>query len=687
VTLNLPLQTNYPAPAYVSAESNSKLEGIVDTNETVFLEQKLRSRMTQPAVYNMALGASNKAGVYAERPMVGVGGVSVSIDKMKFYEPQSIVAASNKFAINIVADKQWLGPYMGAYAKVSITLRETASPWVYPVSLDNRLIAWPTLKYVSNTGLFDELWDGKSNPQATTYWNKVKLITKNTIEGYVNYGMHGFMTYGVVPRYWFNPIHGNEFGKTSTWDGYYLGGTFTDYHNAFSNVVRQFARENNSKNLRDLAFPAARRTLNTQIIQDYPNSGNSWAGWAPIGYGNYRKDNNSSHSYFENLYYYYYLTGDRRVIDVLLPAGNDRRSYYARKSDGTLVPPKDPPLYNWMGTESRVPSQLASIYWFLGHTSKDSTFLSDYLNQYQRLIARNTALIKKNGKEYAFFFKDMNSNVTSGVSAPSWATGLYSMQNLWWLYHEYGDLELYNDIKISRVFIGMHRMYWDYLCTVSGDGTPAGHWANQLQVSWTGNKLGGNISSVSLANTNENKLYTVSKSCLLSVMLRSAMMAKDTSLFLKGADMLKYAIDAQDPNYAWAKSASMAWVRVHGAVGRYVQGLSGDTIIPPDPPPDPPDSCEVDTIHIKDTIHVKDTIHIKDTVLIDSCIDIGDSLYLPSLKIQRNGGNIEIECMNCSAMKVLEDPNAISPDESIRLRTEKDQFVIYFKPWKFYVIK
>lgn len=696
VKLILPLRSLNPVSAYVSAEKDKYIESVLKDGEKVFLEQKLRSRMTKPAEYEMILGESKDEGVFAEKPFVGVGNIGISIQKMKFYEPQSIEGTISQLDINIVADKQWLGPYMGAFAKFSVTLREMSESWKLPVSLDHRLVAWPSVKYVAKTGILDELWDGKSNQLATTYLDKVTQISENTLKGYVDFGMYGYMTYGVVPRYWYSPIFGNEFGKTSTWDGYFLGATFTDYHNAFSNVVRQFAQVNDPKLLRDLSFPAARRMLNTQIIQVCPRKSHTFAGWAPIGYGNYRQDNNSSHSYFENLYFYYYLTGDRRVIEVLFKAGDSRRHYYARKSDGTLVPPTEPPLNSWMGTTGRVSSQMAAIYWFLGHASNDASFLEDYLNMYQRLVARHTAFLKNGDKDYTFIAQSMASNAQSVTTDQHWMSGLYALQNMWWLYHEYGDITL-QGVKISDFFAGVHNVYWKYLSTVNGNGTPGGEWASQLDVKWTGDKIGGVISGVSLSSTGENTLYTVSKACLLSVMFRSAYMIQDTALFKKAVSMATYIIGVSKTDNAWGKDAGLNWTRVHGAVGQMVRGLEGiDTT---EPPPDTSDTCITDTITITDTVVIKDTVVIRDTIvvfdtvvirdtiLVDSCKDIGDSLYTPILKIQRDGKNIEIECTECSAMKVYIDPDAVGSDDSIRLRAELDQIIVYFKPWKFYILE
>ncbi|MGD9200290.1 MAG: hypothetical protein PVI26_01900, partial [Chitinispirillia bacterium] len=357
--------------------------------------------------------------------------------------------------------------------------------------------------------------------------------------------------------------------------------TFADYHNAFSNVVRQFAQNGDSELLCDLAFPAARRSLNTLIIQDNPSSSYYYAGWAPIGYGGYRKNNNASHSYFENLYFYYYLTGDRRVLDVLHPAGKRLRLKYSRKSDGSLVPSYDQPITDWAGTVDRVASQMAAIYWFLGHASEDSSFLEDYLNQYERLIDRHSAILinSSNKKEYAFVSKNIPDGEKLAITAQTWMTALYDMQNMWWLYFEFGDLSLGKaNIKISRFFKALNNTYWDYVSNVGKkrgyNSAPQGNWAKQLNYSWTGDKIGGTVKSVSINQNSEKYLYNSGKANLVSFMFRSAYMNQDTTQYLQAMEMAKYIINGNSyKECAWDKSSSLKWLRLHGAIHYMVYGI------------------------------------------------------------------------------------------------------------------
>ncbi|KPA08879.1 hypothetical protein MHK_010903 [Candidatus Magnetomorum sp. HK-1] len=62
-------------------------------------------------------------------------------------------------------------------------------------------------------------------------------------------------------------------------------------------------------------------------------------GWGYTGYGTFRDDPNSSHSYFENLYNYYYMTGDMEVIDIIKYAGENKKYKYTREKNETLNDP------------------------------------------------------------------------------------------------------------------------------------------------------------------------------------------------------------------------------------------------------------------------------------------------------------------------------------------------------------
>ncbi|MFH0920891.1 MAG: hypothetical protein V1913_11065, partial [Fibrobacterota bacterium] len=587
VKLTLPLSVGSGTQGYGSAEQGQTLSGALSSGQSVAIKQQLRPAMLQSAVYTLSLAGTSHTGTFAEKPYVAVsgakGGLGVSIQKMKYYEPQQIVGTPVQLEVHVVTDSQWISPFMGAYAKLSFTLAASASgaDWNATrdqtlAAQDHKIMAWPERAYAAHSGALDEIWDGTPNADAQMYYDKVDTVNAHTIWGVPHYGMQGFMTYGVGPRYWYKDGYG-EYGDITRWDGYFLGGAFTDYHNTFSNVVRFFAQNGDAELLNQLSFPAARRTLNTQIIQG--DSGTYHAGWAPSGYAGYRNDENSSHSYFENLYFYYYLTGDRRVLEVLSVAGNWIRHVYNRYADGTLVPSTLVPIGTWMGTTDRVGSQFAAINWFLGHASDDSTYLSDVRNQYERMFDRHLALLNANGKEYGITCDDsIRHNPGAMTSSQSWMISLYCLQNLWRLYQEFGDLKLGVDsLRISQVFKAINNTYWDYIATVysGGNGSAAGTWTNQMNVTWSGARLGGTLTTaLPVTGSSDPALYLTGKACITAFLFHAAYANADTAMYNKAVTLAQYVIRGNPTNIAWDKVGGESWLRTTNAAAYLAEGIN-----------------------------------------------------------------------------------------------------------------
>lgn len=591
----LPASVGTDPAAYLSATSSSERSGPLSPGESGSVAQKLRQKMTDPPAWELQFPAQAAlTGTFATAPFAALsgasGGIGVTLQKMKYYEPQKLTVAEDSLAVDLVAENQRLGPFMGAFAKMAFTAREGGADWTAArdetlATLDHPVYAWPPREAVAHSGVLDELWDGTPNAHAEKYWEQLTSVTDQTLSGVEDCGMYGFMTYGLTPRYWSGTLAGyNEFGdETETWDGYFLRGVFTDYHNAFGNVVRQFAQSGDPKLLSWLSFPAARRTLNTMILQT-EDPAFFYGGWAPIGYGAYRSDGNSSHSYFDNLFSYYYLTGDKRVLDVLKPAGRNLRNAYSRDENGALIPSDQPQRSDWMGSVDRPASQHAQIYWFLGHAGDDASYLDDFRNQMERAIELNSALVAKDGKEYAFTWEKPTEKTVGGVSSAecsqTWMLNLYFMQNLWCLYREYGDVQLgKSGVTISRYFAATNRTLWDYTSKVAqgGDGTPSGEWANMMIATWTGADKGGELQSVAInANAPELNLWFSGKSTLPLVMFRAAALSNDQDAYDKAASMARHLLDTADvTQLPWGKEAALRYIRMHGAIGYLAKGIKG----------------------------------------------------------------------------------------------------------------
>lgn len=592
VTWTLPHHLTGALEAHVSATESASLTGNLGAGQTARLIQKGRDSMDAEPSFQADLGAASTTGTLADKAMVGLKGtnglLAVSIDRMRFYEPQAIEADSSSLKVKIVADQIPLAPFMGAFARVSIGAFPGDQTWTTVRNrvlseLENGLMIWPTAGEAARSGALMELWDGHADEDGDLYAEKLAQVSSNTLASILAFKTYGFMTYGLTVRYW-DPSY-QEFGDISAENGYFRAGTFADYHHTLSNPVRDFARTANDELLRGLSFPAARRMLNTMIIQgDTAGPAGAYVGWAPAGYGAYRVDGNSSHSYFENLFFYYYLTGDRRVLDVLGPGGDQLRKGYARNPDGSLVDSQNPALNSWRGSTDRVASQYGAIYWFLGHTSDDDSFLDDFKNQMDRSVDRFIALLTNDGKEYAFISEaDLQSaGGTHMNTGQAWMTCFYTLENLWRLRQEYGDVALgHGNIRLDRLFEATARTFWDYNAwnfpgdggAAAGNGAVSGSWTTTQDVTWSGNRIGGSITTVAAEMdpgiAPEPRLWLTGKAALCAFLARAGDLSGDATLKSKANDLTRYVLENTDTTTMnWGKEAGLSWTRLHPAVAR-----------------------------------------------------------------------------------------------------------------------
>ena len=590
IKLRIPLNISGPLTGSVRSEVTKGFSGPLPNDGSVSLTQyRLESQFEKPK-YLSRVGGHLDSGAFAETPFImtsgASGGVAATIQKMKFYGPQSMLINSNFMEISIISQPQYLSPYTGGYAKLSVILKSpladssTFQPRAV-VASDHRLFAWPSIADVSKSMVLGEMWDGTPSSTASTYLKTMETISQNTLNTFIDSAMYGFMTYGLPARYM---SYGTEGGGNKTWDGFYWNGSFTDYHNTMSNSVYLFAQTGNSEWLYNLAFPAARRTLKTQIVQSDVNDSGYFSGWAPAGYGGYRKDPNSCHSYFENLYLYYYLTGDRETIENLQKAGNTLRKAYTRDKVGKLVSPELPNPSPWVYPEGRVSSQHSGIFWFLGHATSDNSFLDDYRNQMERLASLCMVLVKKESIEYAFINQNpISATQDSMVTEQNWMLGLFAMNDFWKLYSEYGDLELGKDrIKISRIFAGVERSTWEFTAKVhaGGDGTANGLWANSLIVHWNGSKIGGNLKQVAFQPAAESHLFATGKALLTTLSFRAGVLNPNVPAFNQhGLDLYNNVFEfyKTQQTTCWDKEQGEYFSRIHPAlkyISQYFPGRS-----------------------------------------------------------------------------------------------------------------
>ncbi|MEI6210958.1 MAG: hypothetical protein WCR06_04965 [bacterium] len=557
VSLFQPLAQVAPVRAYVAASTNAALEAALSASDRGVVEQHRRETRLQPARYTLSLAGTTATGGFATRPAAAVrganGGMAAGLALMRLNEPQAIEVAATGIWLRVVSTNQLLGPRQGAACRVR--LRVLAPDESFPLArdevwaaLDHPLIAWPVQKDVAASRAMGELWDGTVDSAAQRCTTALVAACTSTLAYVEAHGLHGFMTHGLLPRYYANNMLSDEVGDDTTWYSYFFGATFSDYHNTFLGAGRAFAMTGERRFLHELSVPAARRVLSTLIIQGEPGA-DIRTGWGTVGYGGFRKDNNSSHSYFRNLFFYYWLTADRHVLDLLAQGAASRRFGYNRRADMSLVPPEAPPISEWEETTGRMGSQRAEINWFLGH-ALDASYLDDFSNQVARIAARNIALLTNAaGVECCFLFEtDVRHNPGSAPIQQPWMSALYPLHNLWELYREYGDCRLGADaIPISRLFAGFERFAWTVNARIppGGDGTATGDMANAYGISWSGPRLGGAYTGHTWTYVDSDSLlYPEQKAAMCGPLMRAAAVQNMNAAVLRRAETLEaFALD------------------------------------------------------------------------------------------------------------------------------------------------
>lgn len=588
VSLNLPEMTHY-ASTDVYADSSTFSTGTLSGSQTASVAQRLRVLFDNPHLAEVTFGTEIQSTQFALEPMLinrsDNGAIAVSIDHMKYFEPQSIATnAQGNININLIAENQDFANLQGTWARVGIsalpsdtTYNETLALNYAP--LNNRLFVFPNTAYVKESKVFQELVSLTSdNPIINEYLNKIDSITQRTREFFDQEKFHGLMTWGTTTGY--PTLLGDSLG----WDKIYEGAWNTDYHNTWNNLNKQFALKGDSSILYDLSFMAARRMLHTQIIQPDWEASSDFMGWGYAGYGRYRSDPNSSHSYFENLLNYYYLTGDMEVIDIIKVGAENKRDDYTRESDGTLNDPFTGGV-DWVDRVDRRGMQTAKMFQFMGH-AHDAAYLDDFIHIYNHAFTRSLVLLEDSlGDEYGFL--STNQDTTSGFPCEQiWMTSFYFLNYLYELYSEFGDLEIgAYQLKISRVYEALMNGFLKYENQTNNGWDQS--WYNQLTIYYTGDQIGGTITSVEGTNTQGNPLtmYNSGKFPVITAYLRAGKIGNNQVLTDYGIEGIDWAvgyheyIDAADDH--WGKVNAMLFNRTHHAMA-YLQSLSVTTDVLPE---------------------------------------------------------------------------------------------------------
>lgn len=540
------------------------------------VEQKRKTLFTDSSSAVVTHGADTSNTTFATRPMLLAkntnGTVAVSLDHMHRFEPQALeVTSEGVIKVSPLSEPQYFAWSQGTWSRFSVSALPAGVSYSDTLAsnfapLNSRLFAFPSSSYISTTKVFGNIPTIGSGALSTTFIDKINDVADYSLSYMEAQKYQGLMTWGDIARY------PGEEGSASTWDKIYSGASLTDYHSASTNYIYNYLYTSDTKWLYDISFNAARRMLHTQIIQPDDTKSSAKMGWGFSGYGCYRNDQNSSHSYFENLYAYYYLTGDKEVIDIVSKGGSTKKWWYTRIGGGTLAASNVYPV-DFISYSDRVAIQSASIFNFLGHTY-DSSYLDDFKAIFDHMFTTENVLLSNgDGKEYGFITGKEPFDGTVSASQ-IWMDAIYPLHYLHILYNEVGDIQLGDDnILISRFLRAMMNSTREYYAKTPGDGTWGGTWANALNITYSGERIGGAIQSATLITGTDQYVYGTGKGPIAAEMMNTGRLLNDTDMIQFGKTGIEAVMGLTDFTSAqtkpFAKEHGIFFTRLHGGVGNY----------------------------------------------------------------------------------------------------------------------
>lgn len=596
---------NFGAPAVTAA---------VAASQSAWVRQQLRPSRTAPQAFDVNVAGAGAAGVKADGAVLAASGplgtVAIALSHMHRYEPQALrVLPGGNLAIDVVADKAWLANHQGLFGTLAVTATADGAPSRAELNrltwapLNRPLRAWPTPEAFAGSGAVDEFPVGPLPANLAAYDTLVTSVLARTVSKIDSDGINGLMTFGVFPRYWgkdgetgeveCGPNGEGDPTPGEAWDNIFWCGSWTDYHNTASTAQIWAMRTGDVEWLDEIAFPAALRTLHTQILQCGPTEQWFYCGQAPTGYGAYRNDFNSSHAYFENLYLYYWLTGDQTVIDILQRGADSMRRWVCpTRGPGPVLQPGAPtapacaadyPVKIEAGMTGRVAQQWQAAFRFIGHASDDATFLEDFRSGFARAATQQYASLTHNGKQYGFWGGLVTGTATNQTDS-QWTIGMYDMHYLNRFQQDTGDSAIgIPAVKPSEIIASIARTYKDIEPAVIGDGSVSGLWARLLEYSWSGSRIGGALNTVIGA---DRELYNPEKTGAAEVLIRAGQQTGDAALVDYGRQLTEFMIQqAQGERAPLGKLMGQDLTRLHPAVALLANGGS---VTPPPPPPPPP---------------------------------------------------------------------------------------------------
>lgn len=534
----------------IGAREAGTQRATIAAGATASLRQLLRPRRTAPPRFELALGDVVASGTKADGGVLAVetpsGVVAVALDHMHRYEPQALrLLGDGSLAIDVADDTTWIGARQALFATMAVAILPPNTPLEPAVwaPLNRPLRAWPDAAWFAASEAV-EVPAGVLPAELAGYDDATRSVLERTVRKTDELGVFGLMTFGLFPRAWGSPILSDEidcFGNDPTpgesWDDLYWCSTWTDYHNAAATAPIRAMRGGEVEWLDEIARPAALRMLYTQVEQCSPADGWFYCGQAPAGYGGYRADFNSSHAYFDNLQTYYWLTGDYPVVETLQRGARSMRNYLCSRRPAASCRDDDAPIDEFANLIGRVASQWFSAFRFVGLAGDDASYLDDYRSGLSRAVTQQLLALDDGGKRYGFLLGDWRPVTQPGTSTTDqlWMTGLYDAKNLDRLRRDTGDTPIGTPaIRPSEVIAALAR-------TMARFGPPNG-WPNQLDVTWSGPRVGGSILAVRAnGDGSDPLLYDTGKAALAGLL---AAASSDPSIRPVALEMTRLAIDA-----------------------------------------------------------------------------------------------------------------------------------------------
>ena len=617
--LNLNLSPPFTVEV-ATTRSLSSLAANLPAGSTASVRQLLRSSRLAPKAFSANLGATTSAGIEADSGMLsvaktGVGSVAIALRDFHRYEPQALrLLADGSLAFDLADNTVYLGARQGLFANFAVNvmdgpvLRAALDRFMW-APLNRPLRAWPSARWWAASQAVEEVPVGTLPADLADYDVKMPAVLANTLSLASARGLHGLATHGLFPRYWGDPLLSDEIDcgldptPGSDWDDVYWCSTWADYHNAAATAPKWAFRSGEVRWLDEIAAPAAWRMLHTVVQQCAPGDPFFYCGQAPTGYGGYRSDNNGSHAYFDNLILHYWLTGDETIVQTLRRGADTMRGFNCpgRADDppGPVCGPTTPLSDPWIALNGRGGSQWYRVFRFLG-LADDPTYLDDARSGIARWLTQ-------------YWAQPGTGSATRGFTVPAGGgsfdfidgPGTYQSDQLWMA-------SLYDFDVIDRLIVDEENaplgspaispataeLAWARSLRQIGSatpwstGTPQGPWPNVVGFTFSGNRIGGTLTSLAANHINSDGdatpcelceddgdadpqtcadvcLYDTGKACLGAVLARAGDRAQDAGLQDLGRAFAVFGLNSLGTTpQPLNKATGITLSRLHAAVAR-----------------------------------------------------------------------------------------------------------------------